>query len=80
MYLSYGLFIILAFIGVKLILHALHENNLPFINGGNGLSVPEVSVEVSLLTIVGVLVITTVLSLTVGKKRLAKNDERATVG
>ncbi|WP_296213927.1 TerC family protein [uncultured Corynebacterium sp.] len=79
-YLSYGLFIILAFIGVKLILHALHENNLPFINGGNGLSVPEVSVEVSLLTIVGVLVITTVLSLTVGKKRLAKNDERATVG
>ena len=79
-YLSYGLFIILAFIGVKLILHALHENNLPFINGGNGLSVPEVPVEVSLLTIVGVLVITTVLSLTVGKKRLAKNEESATVG
>lgn len=79
-YLSYGLFVILAFIGVKLILHALHENNLPFINGGNGLAVPEVSVEVSLLTIVGVLVITTVLSLTVGKKQLAKNEESATVG
>ncbi|MGO1925072.1 MAG: TerC/Alx family metal homeostasis membrane protein, partial [Brachybacterium tyrofermentans] len=33
-YLSYGLSIILAFIGVKLVLHALHENELPFINGG----------------------------------------------
>ena len=73
-YLSYGLFLILAFIGVKLILHALHENNLPFINGGQGLSVPEVSVEFSLLTIVGILVVTTVLSLTVGKKNLAENE------
>ena len=33
-YLSYGLAAILAFIGVKLILHALHENNVPFINDG----------------------------------------------
>ena len=33
-YLAYGLAAILAFIGVKLVLHALHENNLPFINGG----------------------------------------------
>ena len=33
-YLSYGLAAILAFIGVKLILHAMHENNLPFINDG----------------------------------------------
>lgn len=73
-YLSYGLFLILAFIGVKLILHALHENNLPFINGGQGLSVPEISVEFSLLTIVGILVVTTVLSLTVGKKKLAENE------
>ncbi|MGJ4102662.1 TerC family protein [Corynebacterium macclintockiae] len=73
-YLSYGLFLILAFIGVKLILHALHENNLPFFNSGQGLSVPEVSVEFSLLTIVGILVVTTVLSLTVGKKNLAENE------
>lgn len=78
-YLSYGLFIILAFIGTKLILHALHENNLPFINGGQGLSVPEVSVEVSLLTIVGVLIVTTVLSLTVGKKA-QENEETSAVG
>ena len=33
-YLSYGLAVLLAFIGVKLILHALHENEVPFINGG----------------------------------------------
>ena len=33
-YLSYGLAFLLAFIGVKLVLHALHENELPFINGG----------------------------------------------
>ena len=33
-YLSYGLAFLLGFIGVKLVLHALHENELPFINGG----------------------------------------------
>jgi predicted tellurium resistance membrane protein TerC len=39
-YLSFGLAVILAFIGVKLILHALHENTLPFINGGEHVKVP----------------------------------------
>ena len=73
-YLSYGLSIILAFIGVKLVLHALHENNLPFINGGGNVSVPEVSVEFSLIFIVLTLVITTVLSLTVGKKAQERQD------
>jgi len=34
-YLSYGLAAILAFIGVNLLLQALHDNNVPFINGGN---------------------------------------------
>ena len=33
-YLSIGLSVILGFIGVKLIMEALHENELPFINGG----------------------------------------------
>lgn len=68
-YLSYGLSLILGFIGIKLLLHALHENNLPFINGGENIAVPEVPVEMSLLVIVGILVITTVASLTIGKKR-----------
>ena len=39
-YLSYGLSVILGFIGVKLVLHALHENNLPFLNGGQPVPVP----------------------------------------
>ncbi|MGC5258550.1 TerC family protein [Gordonia sp. DT218] len=62
-YLSYGLSFILAFIGVKLVLHALHENTLPFINGGEHVSVPEVSTAVSLSVIILTLVITTVASL-----------------
>ncbi|MFX1756908.1 MULTISPECIES: TerC family protein [Rhodococcus] len=62
-YLSYGLSIILAFIGVKLVLHALHENTLGWINGGEHVAVPEISTSVSLIVIVGVLVVTTVASL-----------------
>ena len=42
-YLSYGLAAILAFIGVKLFLHALHENNVPFINDGKPVPVVEIS-------------------------------------
>lgn len=64
-FLSYGLAVILGFIGVKLVLEALHTNSVPFINGGDPLeSVPEISTVVSLLVIVGVLVVTTVVSLT----------------
>ena len=62
-YLSLGLSVLLAFIGVKLILHALHENTLPFINGGEGLHVPEISTGVSLGAIVLILGVTTVASL-----------------
>ncbi|MFC9553307.1 TerC family protein [Rhodococcus sp. NPDC056960] len=63
-YLSYGLSAILAFIGVKLILHALHENNLPFVNDGEPVNVIEVSTYVSLGVIIGILVITVIASLT----------------
>ena len=62
-YLSFGLAAILAFIGVKLILHALHENNLPFINGGEPVPVFEISTGASLTVIIGVLVITVLASL-----------------
>ncbi|MGH9217209.1 MAG: TerC family protein [Acidimicrobiales bacterium] len=63
-YLSAGLAVILGFIGVKLILHALHENNLPFINGGEPLEgVPEVPIWLSLTVIVATLLVTTVASL-----------------
>lgn len=62
-YLPYGLGIILGFIGVKLLLHALHENNLPFINGGENVSVPEIGTVTSLGVIVGVLIITVIASM-----------------
>ncbi len=63
-YLSAGLAVILGFIGVKLILHALHENSLPFINGGEPLAgVPEVPIWLSLTVIVATLLATTVASL-----------------
>ncbi len=62
-YLSYGLAAILGFIGVKLILHALHENNLPFIKNGDPVSVIEISTGLSLSVILGVLVVTVAASL-----------------
>lgn len=64
-YLSLGLAFILAFIGVKLVLHALHENELPFINGGHGVhGAPEISSLFSLGVIIVTLVVTAVASLT----------------
>jgi tellurite resistance protein TerC len=68
-YLSYGLAAILAFIGVKLILHALHENNVPFINGGEHIDVVEISTGASLGFIIGVLVLTVIASLVSPKGR-----------
>ena len=62
-FLSYGLAAILAFIGVKLILHALHENNVPFINDGEPVPVVEISTGLSLTVILGVLLVTILASL-----------------
>ncbi|MFC4009837.1 TerC family protein [Nonomuraea purpurea] len=75
-YLSYGLAVILGFIGVKLILHALHENNVPFINDGEPVNVAEISTGLSLSVIVLVLLITVVASLTSPKGR-ARNTVSA---
>ncbi|AWK74196.1 transporter [Rhodococcus oxybenzonivorans] len=68
-YLSFGLAAILGFIGVKLILHALHENNLPFVNDGEPVDVVEVSTALSLSVIIGVLIVTVIASLTSQKGR-----------
>jgi tellurite resistance protein TerC len=62
-YLSFGLAAILAFIGAKLILHALHENNLPFVNSGEHVEVAEISTGLSLIVILAVLLITILASL-----------------
>lgn len=73
-YLGYGLGVILSFIGIKLILEALHANTLPFINGGRGVEwAPEISVSVSLGVIVVTLVITVIASLV----RSAMDEEGA---
>lgn len=75
-YLSYGLAAILAFIGVKLILHALHENNLPFINQGEPVHVIEISTDTSLTVIVGILIITVLASLFSPKGRALQTIQR----
>ena len=70
-YLKYGLSLILAFIGVKLVLHALHENSVPFINGGAPVPVIEIETTHSLLVILGILMVTIVASLSSPKGRVA---------
>src|SRR3954465_9312575 len=63
-YLAYGLAVILGFIGVKLVIHALHTNELPFINGGEHVTViPEIPTWLSLTVIMVTLLVTTVASL-----------------
>jgi tellurite resistance protein TerC len=63
-YLKYGIAFILAFIGVKLVLHALHENSLPFLNGGEHLDgVPDIGTGASLAVIVASMLVATIASL-----------------
>ncbi|MTE18552.1 TerC/Alx family metal homeostasis membrane protein [Streptomyces sp. TRM43335] len=66
-HLSYGLSIILGFIGVKLVLHAFHEQ---------GVHVPEISTPVSLGVICAVLVVTTLTSLRVSRRQAREEQER----
>ena len=62
-YLSFGLAVVLAFIGVKLILEALHTNTLPFINGGHHVEgIPSIPIAVSLAIILGTLTVTALAS------------------
>ena len=76
-YLGYGLGVILSFIGIKLILEALHTNTLPFINGGHGFEwAPEISVSVSLGVIVVTLVVTVIASLVRSAMDEGGADER----
>ena len=78
-YLSYGLAILLLFIGLKLVLTALHENTLPFINGGEHVKwAPEIPVTVSLGVIVAILAVTTVASLMSSKSKSPEEEDAAT--
>ncbi|MBD8101428.1 MULTISPECIES: TerC family protein [unclassified Plantibacter] len=63
-YLAQGLAVILAFIGVKLVFHALHVNELPFINGGQHIDwIPDIPIWFSLLFIAATITVATVASL-----------------
>ena len=68
-YLGLGLSVILGWIGIKLALHALHKNELPFINGGHHVDwLPEISTELSLGVILGTITIATITSLIATRK------------
>lgn len=75
-YLSVGLSIILAFIGVKLVLHAMHEYHLDEMLGFDG----EIPIWVSLTFILVTLTVTTVASLVKSRRdelRAAREAEEA---
>jgi tellurite resistance protein TerC len=78
-YLAQGLAVILGFIGVKLVFHALHVNELPFINGGEPLLwVPEIPIWFSLLFIAATIVVATAASL-LKTRSDGKKDDRGLV-
>jgi tellurite resistance protein TerC len=74
-FLKYGIAVILAFIGVKLVLHALHENSLPFINGGEHLDgVPDIGTLPSLVVIVVSMAVATIASLMHGRREASREQ------
>ena len=76
-YLHYGVAFILGFIGVKLVLHAMHENELPFINGGKSIEwAPEINNWVSLGVIFASMAVATIASLVSSSR--SKSREKAT--
>ena len=73
-YLSLGLAVLLAFIGVKLVLHALHENDAAVHQRWRAVdAAPDIPISVSLGAIVVILGVTTVASL-----RKSRTDDAAT--
>jgi len=63
-YLKYGIAFILGFIGFKLVSHAMHVNELPFLNGGKHIDwAPEIDTNFSLGVIVASIAVSAVASL-----------------
>ncbi|HEX6967453.1 MAG TPA: TerC family protein [Micromonosporaceae bacterium] len=79
-YLSLGLAVVLGFIGVKLVLEALAENNVPFINGGEHVTwAPHIPIWLSLTVILGTLAIATAASLVktaIDRRRVLSGESR----
>jgi len=70
-YLSYGLSVILGFIGVKLIIEALHGSHIDEIH----LPVPHIGIALSLGVIVAILAVTTIASLLRSRSTPAKDKQ-----
>lgn len=69
-YLKYGIAFILGFIGFKLVAHAMHVNELPFINGGKHIEwAPEISSNTSLVVIVASIAISAVVSVVASSRK-----------
>jgi tellurite resistance protein TerC len=78
-YLAYGLAVILGFIGAKLLIHALHTNELPFITGGEHVTaIPEIPTWLSLTVILATLVVTTVASLARNRRDRRSGEREST--
>lgn len=73
-YLTYGIAAILLFIAVKLVLHAMHENSLPFVGGGKPL---DWAPEIGTLTSLSVIVLALVVSIGASLIKLAVDRRRA---
>jgi tellurite resistance protein TerC len=77
-YLAYGLAAILGFIGLKLIIHAMHKNELSWLNGGEHITVvPEIPTPLSLGFIIVTLAITTVASLRANRRQEEREEQPA---
>jgi tellurite resistance protein TerC len=75
-HLSVGLAVVLGFIGIKMIVEALAENNLPFVNGGEPIEwAPHFPIWISLPVIVVILGITTLTSLASTARQRQRNPE-----
>lgn len=73
-YLKYGIAFILGFIGFKLVAHAMHVNELPFINGGKHIDwAPEISSNTSLVVIVSSIAISAVVSVIASSRKKEKS-------
>jgi tellurite resistance protein TerC len=80
-YLAYGLAVILGFIGAKLVIHALHTNELPFLNGGEHITlIPEIPTWLSLTVILATLVVTTLASLRKDRREKASAGRDTSAG
>lgn len=80
-HLGRGLSVVLGFIAVKLVLEAMRENDLPFVNGGRPIEgVPQIPVWTSLAFVIGTLLVTTATSLISERLRARRQAQHPSPG